>query len=409
MIKAISLENFKGLGKANIEFGDITILIGPNGVGKSSIIQAMMVLRQSIGSKRLVTSGNLIELGEFGDIKKRDENVDTVGLGVTIGLKEYPNLGIENGAIYKCDTYWSPGLRAFNAEIKSADFEYLKVIFNDVSGLKIEPKLIAPSRSDLKGIQLQFRAMSDFEKPIVLRKVISEKESNGSEKSTKILEKAETEAKDMVGQLESALADVYYVPAIRGIDKHFYNLADKYVVDLPAGSNLQLATTFAYASSGIKEVIELWSDSITGSEISVNLIPNKRVVIESSEAGGIPIVVDGSGVNQLTQLLLMFGIVPSGSTLCIEEPEIHLHPKAQRKLSGLLSQLIRGGWKRQLVITTHSEHILYGFLSEMRKGNINKEGLRIYYFEEKGSEPIYNEIDEGGDIYDWGKNFFDYS
>jgi predicted ATPase len=223
------------------------------------------------------------------------------------------------------------------------------------------------------------------------------------------MKKAKSEAEDIVNKLEKDLRNVYYVPAIRGIEKHFYNLADQYVIDLPAGRNVQLATTFAYASSGIKDMIEIWSNEITGSAISANLIPNKRVVIESSEADGIPVVVDGSGVNQLTQLLLMFGIVPSGSTLGIEEPEIHLHPKAQKKLCSLLAQLIKNVWKRQLIITTHSEHILYGFLSEMRNGNINREDLKIYYFEEKGSEPIYNEIDEGGDIYNWGKNFFNHS
>lgn len=409
MIKELRLENFKGLGKARIEFGDITILIGPNGVGKSSIIQALMVLRQSMDKGSLVASGDLIELGEFRDIKKRNENANHIGIGITVGLNESPLLGIKGNAVYTCDTYWEPDLMKFNAGIESFNGEHIKAIWDRESGTKLEPKLLVPQGEKPEEIRIRFKSSGQFHRPIVIRDDFIVEESNRLEKLKEIMKGAKSEADDIVDKLEKALRNVYYVPATRGIEKNFYNLADKYVIDLPAGSNLQLATTFAYASSAIKEMIEIWSNEITGSEISVNLIPNKRVVIESSEAGGIPVVVDGSGVNQLTQLLLMFGIVPSGSTLGIEEPEIHLHPKAQNKLCGLLAQLIKKVWKRQLIITTHSEHILYGFLSEMRKGNINREDLKIYYFEEKGSEPIYHEIDEGGDIYDWGKNFFDYS
>jgi predicted ATPase len=64
MLKKLILENFKGIKKADISFGKITVLIGPNGTGKSSISHSLMALKQSIGQNRLVTNGHLINLGE---------------------------------------------------------------------------------------------------------------------------------------------------------------------------------------------------------------------------------------------------------------------------------------------------------------------------------------------------------
>ena len=173
-----------------------------------------------------------------------------------------------------------------------------------------------------------------------------------------------------------------------------------------AGQNMQLASTFAYAGRDIEEIVSIWSEEITGSEIGPLVIPGKFVAVKSYVVpGGIPVIGDGSGTNQLVQLLLTLAITPKRSLLAIEEPEIHLHPKAQTKLCDRLVEISKTH-EKQLVVTTHSQYILYALVQAVKRATLTRDELAIYYFEEKGAEPYRVEQDEYGDIYDWGKNFF---
>jgi len=405
MIKKLSLENFKGHKELDVDLGRITILIGPNGTGKSSILQALMVIRQSIGQGSLVTSGPLVNLGEFNDVKNMESTEGDLGIGLEIGIKKYPIVGLGENSIYSCMTYWSPQLNMFDIEIRDSEKNLIKMEYDRKSGiLNVVPKNISPKEYPTNEIQIIFDMGGNFYSPLKISSVHVPHDKDDKELN-KISSDFQTEITGLLSEFEHSIRHIYYVPAIRGVDQPYYNLSDQYVLDLLPIQNMQLATTFAYASDHIKEMVETWSNEITGSEISVNVVPGKRVSIKSSVVGGIPIIGDGFGANQLVQLLLMLAATPQNSMLAIEEPEIHLHPKAQSKLVDILVGIVKNSGK-QLIFTTHSEHMMYGCLNAVRDGRLSNKEVAIYYFEEKGSKPIYNEIDEGGDIYEWGKHFF---
>ncbi len=410
MIEKVGLENFKGIKKAEIELGDITVLIGPNGTGKSSIIQALMVMRQSMNQRVLQPTGELIELGAFNDILNRDAKVKHIGISASVKLKKYEYLNIPDGTSYSFDSFWHPQLYELDARIGSPNQKCLRFYGSNSEGYKLEPEILEPKKLDIPGVGIKFSGnKNSFPKSISVASKQIPRDYLAIAQIKELVNKCEEEANDIVDTLPNALNDIYYIPATRGIEKKTYALSAGYIVDVISGDNTQLASTFAYADSQIKEMVEIWTREITGSGIQANLIPNKQVLIESDVADGIPVITDGSGVNQLVHLLLMFGIVPNGSTLGIEEPEIHLHPKAQKKLCSLLVELTRKVYKRQLIITTHSQNIMFAFLNEVKDGNMDRNELKIYYFEDKEKEPKRVEIDEGGDIYEWGKNFFDYT
>ncbi|PKP55381.1 MAG: hypothetical protein CVT89_08630, partial [Candidatus Altiarchaeales archaeon HGW-Altiarchaeales-2] len=54
---------------------------------------------------------------------------------------------------------------------------------------------------------------------------------------------------------------------------------------------------------------------------------------------------------------------------------------AQYELAKLFVNIVKKE-EKQLVITTHSEHIIYGFLNSVANGKLKKNELRIYYFKE---------------------------
>ena len=81
LITQLHIRGFKSLHNVEINLNKITILIGLNGSGKSSIIQALGILKQSLGHQSLVTSGELLNLGSFNDILSHKMENLTFSLG----------------------------------------------------------------------------------------------------------------------------------------------------------------------------------------------------------------------------------------------------------------------------------------------------------------------------------------
>jgi len=217
---------------------------------------------------------------------------------------------------------------------------------------------------------------------------------------------AKAEAEALFSTVDRVLSEVYYVPAIRGFDSPEYPLGDDFILDLQAGENAQQATNFVYAGKDIEEIVSIWCKNITGSGVGAEVIPGKKVVVDSDGArGGIPVICDGFGTNQLVNVLLTLAITPKRSIVAIEEPEIHLHPKAQENLCRILLEVAKNE-NKQLIITTHSERILWSFVSAVRNRELTRDELALYYFASKGEEPQRIEQDEYGDIYEWGRGFF---
>ena len=100
----------------------------------------------------------------------------------------------------------------------------------------------------------------------------------------------------------------------------------------------------------------------------------------SALAGAVNIVSEGFGTNALVQLLLQLIIAEDGATVLIEEPEIHLHPKAQADLAEVLADTAKAEDK-QIIMTTHSEYVAGRLLTLVAEGKLTTDELAIYYFE----------------------------
>lgn len=126
--------------------------------------------------------------------------------------------------------------------------------------------------------------------------------------------------------------------------------------------------------------------------------------------GDRPFTGEGTGANQLPFILIPIGLAPPQDTVLLSEPEAHLHPKAQSDLAKLLLRI----WKkenRQLLIETHSEHVLHAFLHAVASGEIDRSQLAIYYFQnEQGLARVERvQVDEQGRVKGGLPGFFDQS
>jgi predicted ATPase len=109
-------------------------------------------------------------------------------------------------------------------------------------------------------------------------------------------------------------------------------------------------------------------------------------------------------------MMIPIALAQPFETICIDDPEAHLHPKAQCDLASLLIRIYREEHK-QYIIATHSEHILFRFLTALAKKEITKEEIALYYFEKRDdtAEIRRIEIDEYGRVSGGLPGFFEHN
>ena len=152
-----------------------------------------------------------------------------------------------------------------------------------------------------------------------------------------------------------------------------------------------------------------WMKKVTGVGIKVRLIPPLSVQPVSTTLWGEPsLTAEGSGTNALVHLLFELARAENGATVLIEEPEIHLHPGAQAELASVIAGEAKAS-NKQVIMTTHSEHIAGRLLIEVAEGNLSPDDIAIYSFE-KDDDGICSasgiEVSENGQVAGGLRSFF---
>jgi predicted ATPase len=115
----------------------------------------------------------------------------------------------------------------------------------------------------------------------------------------------------------------------------------------------------------------------------------------------------GFGVSQVLPALVLLYYVPEGSTVLMEQPEIHLHPSVQSGLADAILTVAKSR-KLQVIVESHSEHMLRRFQRRVAENTFPAEGLKLYFCDSVGgqSKLVDLDIDLFGEIRNWPKDFF---
>ena len=166
------------------------------------------------------------------------------------------------------------------------------------------------------------------------------------------------------------------------------------------------------ASDGnLEDYVESHLEELFKIRVKARVVPPYMVEVRSKVRRGRTalIVNEGGEVNRMTALFTILGLADRGSTILPEEPETNLHPAIQYKLAGILSRVVREE-RKQLIITTHSEHLLLGVLNNVARGELSPNDVTVYYMykDERGESRVEKlEVDESGRIKGGLPGFFE--
>ena len=382
MISQLDIHDFKCFALLKLPIGHLTVLSGANASGKSSVLQALVLLHQTMRdfewSSRLLLNGDTLKLGTVGDVVDKVHGRHAIELGITDGDNKFR---------------WS-----FSGERLEMSMGVDRV---SVDELKLE----APGR-------LQYLLP-----PLI-----------GSQ-STPVSVSIEDEAAGIyqlnLDSLAYRLRSLSYITAERIGPREFYPIEETAIVVGPAGEHAVSAlhlrrderVTEGLIVEGIpptllRQVEARMQQFFPGCGLVVVQVPQANAVtlgLRTSEATDFhrPIHV-GFGLTQILPILVAAISSKPGNILLIENPEVHLHPAGQALMGQFLAEVASAGI--QVVVETHSDHVLNGIRRSVKSSQITPEKIAIHFFRPRldgRAQVVSPQIDKEGNLDSWPDGFFD--
>ena len=115
----------------------------------------------------------------------------------------------------------------------------------------------------------------------------------------------------------------------------------------------------------------------------------------------------GFGVSQVLPVLILCYYAPEGSILILEQPEAHLHPKVQSELADVLIDVVQNR-NIQIILESHSAHLLHRLQRRIAEEQISADDTAFYFCQinDSTSQIERLKVDEYGNIRNWPQNFF---
>lgn len=352
MLTNLHLENFKGFDFIDIPLRPVTLLAGLNSTGKSSVIQALLLLKQ-IDYQRDPSTDH-VELFPNGDFVSQGS-----------GRELLHEFATSDEICIACKT---------ENQIHDWHFRY------DPKTHRLITDKVYPHREEIDALEgLRFSYLSA--------------ERWGPRLTYPYEDAEQTEGLGIYGEY-----------AIRYLIDHGDDPVENFDVLHPNAKG-----------AGLIHQVQAWLGELSpGVRLDVKPIRDAGVSVAGfgfERRGDVasryyrPTHV-GFGLTYSLSLLVSLLSAKPGAILLFENPEAHLHPRGQTQLARLMALASR---RVQLVVETHSDHIMNGLRVAVKQQEILPRNLCFHYFKREGvtSRVDTPKIDEDGRLSFWPDGFFD--
>ncbi|MGJ1508187.1 AAA family ATPase [Sphingobacterium siyangense] len=356
MIEQLRLFQFKGFKNQVFNFKNLTLLAGMNGMGKSSVIQALLILRNSYDRGELQQGKAItIEDRELVNLVSPDDmlHIDAESNEVSILLINEDSLG-----------FWS--VKAEGVENTLPLFSIKKE--GDVFGASLFKTSFQYLNAERIGPRISYDRLK-------VNRLHSPLGYRGEFTANKL------------SQLVTELAEVVHPQLSLSNGEFIYDQVSDWVSKIIyPGTRVSL-------------------DESNPNHISIQYNFNRH-----KNKSFNPVNI-GFGFSFALPIIIAVLTAKKESLLIIENPEAHLHPKGQVEMGKFLALAAEAGV--QIVIETHSDHILNGIRISVKDKMVSSESMGVIFvgsYEDGDRERIFVTepiIDEDGRIDDWPKDFFD--
>ncbi|MDE6409384.1 MAG: DUF3696 domain-containing protein [Muribaculaceae bacterium] len=353
MIRTIDLKNFKCFEQESLRVRPLTVITGGNAAGKSSIIQAMLLLAQSKqdiqSNGRLRLDDKLINLVSLDQVRyARSESAD-------IRIAIYDDLLEDDVELSIPDALKADKQPACEYSDNFPEAISKSALFQD-DFVYLNANRLTPRNEYLKGNDERFDSRLG--------------DSSGHRTVFRLQEALDNN--ETVG-----------IEALRLNNK-----------------------------PGVAANLNEWMTDILGMSVSVSADGNPsegkaKLMFSTPSTGPVQALNMAFGNTYILPIILGVLTATPGSLLIVENPEAHLHPKAQFRIGRFLAIAAQGGM--QIIVETHSDHLLNGIRVAAKNGLIEATNVSLNFIEQDEDQHSVTEIElhDDGSLDKWPPGFFD--
>ncbi|MEV4292133.1 DUF3696 domain-containing protein [Nonomuraea bangladeshensis] len=443
MITYLRLQNFKAWADSGkIHFGPITAFFGSNSSGKTTFLQSMLLLKQTVESAdrgRVFDMGgpaSLVSLGTFNDITFRHDSERSVRIDIgwredepfqirsteteersAIAVSDDLSLStrvreIRNFPVVQRVEYWLGDLRFSLTRSGSGKDEYA-LESNDYPFKHVpERPWLLPSPGKFYSFPDQVRAY--YQNAAFLS--------------------------DLELQFENLCSRIYYLGPLRQDPARQYIWSGGRPSDVGRRGELAVEALIASQADGVTNVrgyteqedgprrtrmitveehVASWLKELgLIHSFTVESVDGRGTIYRvqvTRSAGSTPVLLTdvGFGVSQVLPVLVLLAYAPEGSTVLLEQPEIHLHPAVQSRLADVIIEAAKVR-NIQVVVESHSEHFLTRLQRRIAERDVGRgmrlepEDCLLYFCQTDGAASTIDrlDLDAFGNITNWPDDFF---
>ena len=433
MLNQLRLRNFKAWQESNrIRLAPLTVLFGSNSSGKTSILQLLLMLKQTAESPdrfRALHPGDsktAVDLGTFQDLLFGHDLDRQLGFEIAWRLEQPLTVrDSKAGKIYRSHDL------AFEAQIVQAEGQELRVermsyTLGEVGagGFKVgmQPEK-TKYRLEAEGYDPVRNLGRKWPLPRPIRFYGFPDEAIAYFQNTGFLA-------DLALELERLLRNIYYIGPLREnpLPQYVWSgeipqdvgwRGERAVEAILAAQHRRIGPGYKKKTLPFEVVVARWLkkmsliDSFRVKAVATGRKEYEVLVRSRRSSTEVRLTDVGFGVSQVLPVVVQCFYAPRNSTIILEQPEIHLHPSVQADLADLLIEAIRArenGKDRgiQLIVESHSEHFLRRLQRRVAEEAITPDEVAIYFCEPSptGAQLSELKVNLFGDIENWPVDFF---